>query len=541
MARDATFVQAKRPWSALTSTLTACRACMAVDTATFAMAAIATIAVELLADPDGRSGAWRVLIGGLWVFLAIASRIAISRSRAKTPPPLGKHTEAAHCSSDAPFHVAAPLLSKWWVAALAIVTILPIVIEPLLRSILGEGRPLEIQMVLGLRNLALGLAALSLWPSCARLSAAVSLCLMLFAHVIDEGSNSTWLLVPFALAGGVWLMVSYQASFANLVAAVGEVKPCSIQKRRRLPWRGAIYTSVAVAGLVGVWCVGPRVPLATLGEWVGTSGGSGENDPNAHGGVNDGQEEVGGENPETTGFAETDKFLDSDQPTLYDAASDMYGEPMRRKQKQQERMISVTPSDVREIKNHAQSHRASREFAAARKSPKKPRKRPEDRRAGATSKSTAALRFICGWMSSRPTTAPFGNRSGVSRVQTSSSRLVVVRECGCFQRKRRTAIALLKRTNSKSPPSLARFHLHPRCYRSFVSHSSIDQSFSNGDETASSVFEGALQFPPVQRLKRLAARRIYTLYRQSISPVQRQVACPLIGKCPRRAKAHWQR
>lgn len=383
MARDATFVQAPRSSSALTSALTACRACMAVDTATFAMAAIAAIAVELLADPDGRSGAWRVFIGGLWVFLAIASRIAISRSRAKTPPALGKHTEAAHGSSDAPFHVAAPRLSKWWVAALAMVTILPIVIEPLLRSVLGEGRPLEIQMVLGLRNLALGLAALSLWPSCARLSAAVSLCLMLFAHVIDEGRNSTWLLVPFALAGGVWLLVSYQASFANLVAAVGQTKPRPIQKRRRLPWRGAIYKSVAVAGLVGIWCVGPRAPLASLGEWVGTSGGTGANDPNARGGVNDGQEEVGGQNPETTGFAETDKFLDSDQPTLYDAASDMYGEPMRRKQKQPERMISVTPSDVREIKNHAQSHRASREFAVARKSPKKPRKRPEDRSARA--------------------------------------------------------------------------------------------------------------------------------------------------------------
>lgn len=383
MARDTTFVQARRSSSALTIALTACRACMAVDTATFAMAAIATIAVEMLADPDGQYGAWRVAIGGLWVFLALVSRMAISRLRAKTPPSLGKHTEAIHCSLGTPSHVAAPLLSKWWVAALATVTILPLVIEPLLRSILGEGRPLEIQMVLGLRNLALGLAALSLWPNCARLSAAVSLCLMLFAHVIDEGSNSTWLFVPFALAGGVWLLVSYQATFANLVTAVGETKRCPIQKRRRIPWRGAIYTIAAVASLVGIWCVGPRVPLASLGEWVGTSGGTGANDPYARGGVNDGQEEVGGENPETTGFAETDKFLDSDQPTLYDAASDMYGEPMRRKQKQQERMISVTPSDVREIKNHAQSHRASREFAAARRSPKKPRKRPEDRSARA--------------------------------------------------------------------------------------------------------------------------------------------------------------
>jgi protein-glutamine gamma-glutamyltransferase len=348
------------------------------------MAAIASIAVDLLADPQGNYAAQRVVFCALWIIAAVATRMVIGRWRSTSPPARGKHAESAHCALEFVSHGAAPPLSKWWVAALAVVTVAPLAIEPFLRSVIGEGRPLEIQMVLGLRNLALGLAALSLWPACARLSAAVSLCLMLFAQVIDEGSNSPWLLGPFAVAGGFWLLFSYQASFADLVtAAVSETKTRSARSPRRLPWRGVVYIGLAVAGIAAIGVLGPSTPLASLGEWIGSSGGTGANDPYARSGVNDGQEEMGGENPETTGFAETDKFLDSDKPTLYDAASDMYGEPIRKKKTQLERVISVTPSDVREIKNHAENHRASREFAAARKSPKRPRKRPEDRSARA--------------------------------------------------------------------------------------------------------------------------------------------------------------
>jgi hypothetical protein len=360
-----------------------CRACLFVDSTTVLMASLASVAIDLLADPEGSYSVQRVLLGALWIAAAILTRLIVGRASVCSGPAIGKHPTPSGHERNSPQHVPAPSLSACWVAGLAAVTAAPLAIEPILRIWLGEGRPLEIQLLLGLRNLALALAALSVWPHCARLSAAASLCLMLFAQVIDEGKSSTWLLLPFAVAGGSWLLVSYQASFTNLVTAKGESRAISVHTTPRVPWRGLTYLSLLVIGLAGIWAFGPKARLLVLGEWLGSSGGTGANDPYARGGVNDGLEEVGGENPETTGFAETDKFLDSDQPTLYDAASDLYGEPVRKIKKQQERMISVTPSDVREIKNHAENKRASREFAAARKSPKRPRNRPEDRDAQA--------------------------------------------------------------------------------------------------------------------------------------------------------------
>lgn len=385
MVRSAAATRNNRPPQTIGHTGDRCRACMLVDAATFAMAIVASISVDSLADPAGRFTVWRAGVGMMWTGIAIAMRFAIGRIRAGDAPVSGKHGEQL---ASAPAHRSAPPLSLTWTIALALITVAPLMLEPLLRRGFGEGRPLEIQLLLGLRNLSLGLAALSLWPVCARLSAAVSLCLMLFSQVVDDSGSVTWLLGIFSIAGAGWLLVSYEARFADLVIATGETrltesKQSPARRLAHLPWRGVACVVLSAIAIFTLWFSGPKAPLASLGEWIGSSGGAGANDPFARGGVNDGLEEVGGENPETAGFAETDKFLDSDQPTLYDAASDLFGEPARKKNRQQERMISVTASDVKEIKNHAENKRASREFATARTSPKRPRSRPADRDARA--------------------------------------------------------------------------------------------------------------------------------------------------------------
>ncbi len=110
-----------------------------------------------------------------------------------------------------------------------------------------------------------------------------------------------------------------------------------------------------------------------LGEWLPTSGGTGGYDPFARGGVNDGDDEVKGDNARSTGMVETDSVLDSPLPSLYDMFNDMYGEPF--KPREAERAIALTgQTKVNESKKRpADNLRPNREFPTTRRSPRRPR------------------------------------------------------------------------------------------------------------------------------------------------------------------------
>jgi transglutaminase-like putative cysteine protease len=133
---------------------------------------------------------------------------------------------------------------------------------------------------------------------------------------------------------------------------------------------------------LGLIAVGPQRAARVLGELLPTSGGTGGYDPFARGGINDGGHEVSGDNARSTGMTQTDSFLDSPLPSLYDMISDMYGKPF--KPKDQERAIALNSNTkVRETrKRPADNLRPNREFATARKGPRKPRD-PSDRAARA--------------------------------------------------------------------------------------------------------------------------------------------------------------
>ena len=63
-----------------------------------------------------------------------------------------------------------------------------------------------------------------------------------------------------------------------------------------------------------------------------TSGGTDWNDPDARSGVGDGDNEVAAsEHPESVGFTESEVYLETDRPSLYDAFNETYGEPFKPK------------------------------------------------------------------------------------------------------------------------------------------------------------------------------------------------------------------
>jgi hypothetical protein len=262
-------------------------------------------------------------------------------------------------------------------------SVAPFVVEPLRRAWTGEGYPLELQMVFVLRNLGLGLAAFAAWLLCLRLACVVSLFLMLFAVTMTEHRAVMILLGLYSATGSVWLMLVYWTGLrrffvASDTAVALEVRP----GRGRLPWL-AVFVAVGVVGCVlGLIAVGPQRTARTLAEWLPTSGGTGGYDPFARGGINDGDDQVRGNNPRGTGMVDTDQFLDSPLPTLYDIANDLYGEPF--KPKEHERAIALDgQTKVRESeKPPPDNQRPNREFPTARKGPTHPRD-PSDRAARA--------------------------------------------------------------------------------------------------------------------------------------------------------------
>ena len=327
-----------------------------VRRATFALVALSAFAVEVAAA-DLRPLGQSLGLAGVWVALA-----ALAAWRVPVP--------------------SGPRPPGWLVAVMLSLGALPFAVEPLRREWTGDGYALELQMVCGLRNVGLGLAACAVWPACQRLAGVVSLFLTLFAAAMSNHSAVMALLGMYTTAGGVWLTLSHWAGLrAALVESEHAVEV--LAGRPRTPWSGLALLALSLGGGVALAAVGPRRAALSLGELMPTSGGTGEADPFARYGVGDGPEETAGDNAQTTGMVETDKMIEDNKNSLIDAVSDMYGAP-HKPPKKQERMVAAGLLDVIETTGPPpDNRRPSREFDTSRKGPKGAPKPPEGRAARA--------------------------------------------------------------------------------------------------------------------------------------------------------------
>lgn len=248
----------------------------------------------------------------------------------------------------------------------------PFVIEPARRALAGEGSPLELQMVAALRNVGLGLAACAGWLVCLRAACVASLFLMLFSAAMSNHPAVLVALGLYTAAGSVWLMLVYWAGLRGVLVASAHAAEVEVRgSNERLPWVSLLVVVGLVGVVLGLVAVGPARAARTLGEWVPTSGGTGEYDRFARGGVNDGDEETSGANAQSTGMAKTDTFLNSPLPSLYDVTSDLYGPPC--KSHEHERAIALETENARDAgKKPPDSLRPSREFPTARQGGRKP-------------------------------------------------------------------------------------------------------------------------------------------------------------------------
>lgn len=222
--------------------------------------------------------------------------------------------------------------------------LLPIPVAAVQRMTSESGHTLELLLLAGFRNLVCGLAVISYYRRYDRICCVVSMFLMIFASAITSDPLVHLLVILFALCGVWWLMGLYWDSLRGQLMG---------STQRSFPKRSLIAIPLLLLPLLAVlpWAA-PQVTGALPG-WFPSSGGDKWSDPFARSGVNDGEALVPATNDARSfGPVETDIFMESTQPSLYDVFNEMYGTPP--KIQRSDRAIALSP----ELLTHAHERMA---------------------------------------------------------------------------------------------------------------------------------------------------------------------------------------
>lgn len=253
--------------------------------------------------------------------------------------------------------------------------------EPLQRIVLETGRPFEMLVMHSQKNLMLALAVLGLTAGFRRLSVFIGLAVCIFCCALAREPRVLWLAAAWGVLCISWLMQSYWSGLQ------GRMLP---GQRTRLPRRWLLAAPalglLTAAGTAG----GGRDLISAVEGFLPGSGGDGEYDEFARGGVNDGDAMVAGQDDiRSFGPIEEAPFADSDKPSLYDVINDRFDEPVRKNRTFQP-AVALPPELMADVRQRlSQVKQAGREFSLVR------RKRTQDRRR-ARSLASAAMFYVAG-------------------------------------------------------------------------------------------------------------------------------------------------
>lgn len=252
---------------------------------------------------------------------------------------------------------------------------IPVPIAFVLRRV-GMGEAVELTMISMLQNAGLMASALArdrAWLQASQLAAGFT---ALFA-LMAGGS-----LPLFALGGcfGLGLLWSLMAAYWERVR-----RPrAALAMDRCLPARSVVVAATAmtaamVAALAFVVGGGGNAAMSLRG-FLPTSGGEGGGDEFARAGVGDGDALVEAQDDaKGVGPVESELFLESDMPTLYDMANDLYGHAAKPKEKS-ERSIALESGKVKLTHERTAQNKdgGGREFSAVRRAPRQPPRQQSD-------------------------------------------------------------------------------------------------------------------------------------------------------------------
>ena len=239
---------------------------------------------------------------------------------------------------------------------------LPFISDIATRRFAMYGNPMEIVFPLVIRNLMFGLIVLPR-STTGRLAMFTSLFLAIFGALVANSTTTNVLLAIYALLGLWWLMGDY---WRRISAHFPD------ETTTEIPY----FARVGAIGLVLFFLAGGAVAFqsnavtSAVAGFMPSSGGTGGSDPFARGGIGDGEQMVGAkEDADSFGPIESELFMESQQPTLYDMFIENYAEASIKKRKSISRAIPLSSKEMQK-QNHTkfgQNKKATREFSAIRR------------------------------------------------------------------------------------------------------------------------------------------------------------------------------
>ena len=261
------------------------------------------------------------------------------------------------------------------VLVVALATV-PTLVELACEEILHRGQPPEFTVQVWLRNLAFALVALPPAMNLQRLGCLTSLFSLIFASSLGSSPLRWPLILLHGAAGAWWLTETHWRPLAGCLVA---------QASQRQPWRIGVLVAIGLPMVLASLALSRATTTAALTGWLPTSGGTRRSSDRARGGVGDGDALVAAtKDAASIGPVESDLFMASEMPSLYDMANDRYGDAVKIKSKV-ERAVALGVNRRRQLeKRLAQTERLQREFSAVRNGPSpRPEKPLADRRSNA--------------------------------------------------------------------------------------------------------------------------------------------------------------
>lgn len=241
------------------------------------------------------------------------------------------------------FMVLTPWVSRWL----------------LVRYFGSNGEANELVALAMLQYGGLWQAAFARSPRQEWLSFLISCFLVLFGLASSDRSGMIQVVIPFTLLASWWLMARYweQIEEGYLVSQSVSVLPVRLSML-------SLFGLVALA--VVTWGWWNRDAANRLDGFMPTSGGNQQAENWARQGVGDGDMLIAAQDEAFTfGPVDSELFLESEVPSMYDLANDIYGEATP-KQRKYARAISLNDSVQEMEKEGTESKKNSKEFSAVR-------------------------------------------------------------------------------------------------------------------------------------------------------------------------------
>ena len=258
------------------------------------------------------------------------------------------------------------LRGKLSAACFVVLLVIPFLGNVVMRNFSAWGSPLEIQAVLGLRNMMFGLAAVRNDRSL-RFGALASCFTALYSILWLMNGWNIALMCAYSVVGMWWLAGAYWSGISD----------CFLHRSdRSVPWKPICGTACAgLLTLIVLTSIATGTSFTTaINGLIPSSGGTKWGDEHAFGGVGDGPQLVSAqEDASSFGPLESQLFLESEMPSLYDCFNE-FSDPPETKLKKRKRIRAIPLSPSRMKENHERrgvNQKPSREFNAVRRRKRK--------------------------------------------------------------------------------------------------------------------------------------------------------------------------